>query len=75
MNDDTAWTQDANAQVWVDKWFETIKEHPDIPTDPGTMIGWFANAIMCGYDHGYRAAKKVAKEQLLKVIDDIDHIW
>jgi hypothetical protein len=27
------------------------KENPSIPTDEGTMLGWFANAIMAGYDH------------------------
>lgn len=39
-----------DAHVWAKKWMETIQEHPDIPTDEGTMIGWFANAIMAGWD-------------------------
>lgn len=39
-----------DAQVWTQKWLETIKEHPDIPNDEGAMIGWFANAIMAGWD-------------------------
>lgn len=39
-----------DAQVWVDKWLETIAENPDIPNDEGTMLGWFANAIMTGFD-------------------------
>ena len=39
-----------DAQVWVKEWLKTIKEHPSIPTDEGAMIGWFANAIMAGYD-------------------------
>jgi len=39
-----------DAQKWVDEWMRTIKEYPSIPTDEGTMLGWFANAIMAGYD-------------------------
>lgn len=42
--------QSMDAQLWAQKWMETIQEHPDIPNDEGTMIGWFANAIMAGYD-------------------------
>ena len=44
------WPHTMDAQVWVQKWMETIKEHPNIPTDEGTMVGWFANAIMAGWD-------------------------
>lgn len=39
-----------DAQVWVKKWMKTIAEHPTIPQDEGTMLAWFANAIMAGYD-------------------------
>lgn len=45
-----------DAQVWVREWLRTIEEHPDIPTDEGTMLAWFASAIMAGYDHGWREA-------------------
>jgi hypothetical protein len=41
-----------DAQIWTEEWLKTIKRHPEIPTDRGTMIGWFANAIMAGYDAG-----------------------
>lgn len=40
------------ATVWVEEWMKTIKRNPQIPYDEGTMIGWFANAIMAGYDKG-----------------------
>jgi hypothetical protein len=33
---------------------ETDAQNPSIPKDEGTMIGWFANAIMAGYDKGKR---------------------
>ena len=39
-----------DAQVWTVEWMKTIKEHPGIPNDEGAMLGWFANAIMAGYD-------------------------
>jgi hypothetical protein len=45
---------ETDAQVWVKQWLETISENPSIPTDEGTMISWFANAIMAGYDQGRR---------------------
>lgn len=44
------WPHTMDAQVWVHEWMRTIKDHPGIATDEGTMIGWFANAIMAGYD-------------------------
>jgi hypothetical protein len=45
-------------QVWVDEWMETIKTHPEIPQDPDTMLGWFANAIMVGYDQAKRESEE-----------------
>ena len=46
-----------DATIWTKEWMKTIKEHPEIPTDEGTMIAWFANAIMAGYDAGIRAGE------------------
>ncbi len=50
-----------DAQVWVDEWLKTIKQKPSIPNDEGTMLGWFANAIMAGFDAGQRAAQQRVK--------------
>lgn len=44
------WPQSIDAETWADEWLKTIREHPEVPTDKGAMIGWFANAIMAGYD-------------------------
>ena len=44
------WPHTVDAQVWADEWLKTLAEHPDIANDRATMIGWFANAIMAGYD-------------------------
>jgi hypothetical protein len=50
------------APIWVQEWLRTIKEHPDIPTDEGAMLGWFANAIIAGYDYAYREMNDNARE-------------
>jgi hypothetical protein len=41
-----------DATVWARSWIQTITKYPDIPTDEGTMIGWFANALQCGEESG-----------------------
>lgn len=51
---DVILTGEFNAEIWTDVWLKTIERSPSIPTDKGTMIGWFANAIMAGYDHAYQ---------------------
>lgn len=43
-----------DARDWVKEWLETIKKDPSIPTDEGTMLAWFANAIMAGWDEHKR---------------------
>lgn len=45
-----------NAQVWAKEFVRIVKQNPEIPTDEGAMIGWFANSIMSGYDRGIKAA-------------------
>jgi len=46
-----AWPHTMDAQVWARKWLEITKDKPEVATDEGAMIGWFANAIMAGYDN------------------------
>jgi len=44
-----------DAQVWAKEFVERLKD-PSFLADGdevGTMLGWFANAIMTGYDVGY----------------------
>ena len=45
-----SWPHTVDARVWAKEWLETIKAHPGIEHDEAAMIGWFANAIMAGYD-------------------------
>lgn len=41
-----------DASVWAEEFVKTVKRKPKIATDEDTMRGWFANAIMAGYDKG-----------------------
>lgn len=41
---------ETDASVWARVFAETIAEHPGVPHDEETMLGWFANAIMAGAD-------------------------
>ena len=51
-----------DAQKWVDEWMRAIKEYPSMPTHRETMFGWFANAIMAGYDHAMRIRESESEE-------------
>ena len=46
-NDGLCWPRTSDAKIWADK-FKSL--NPVI--DHGTILGWFANAIMAGYDLG-----------------------
>lgn len=54
--EENSWQQSMDAQVWAQKFMEYKKRmrwtHADI--DESLMIGWFANAIMAGYDEATR---------------------
>ena len=52
------WPHTTDAKVWAEEWAKTLAEHPTIATDPGAMIGWFANAIMAGHDTAMIAKAK-----------------
>lgn len=45
------WPQCVDAQEWTKEWLKAVKERPEIAGDEGTMLAWFANAIMAGYDY------------------------
>jgi hypothetical protein len=47
-------SQTVDARVWAKEWLKTIEKNPSIPSDEGTMIEWFANAIMAGHDDCYQ---------------------
>lgn len=60
-----------DAKVWAQEFIKTIKEHPEIPYDEGTMIAWFANSIMRGYDEGFSRGKKTAVEQIRTTLSEL----
>ena len=43
-----------DATIWAKFWLRTIEANPELPKDEGAMVGWFANAIMAGYDGANR---------------------
>jgi len=40
-----------DAKFWAEEFIKRAKEDPSFAIDEGNMIGWFANAIMTGYDN------------------------
>jgi hypothetical protein len=40
-----------DAQAWADSFVAHVRQNPAIATDEATMLTWFTNAIMAGYDH------------------------
>ncbi len=42
-----------DAEVWAASFIETIKTNPEIVIDKELMRGWFANALMRGFDEYY----------------------
>jgi hypothetical protein len=39
-----------DALVWAKRFVQRVTDKPEIATDEGTMLAWFASAIMAGYD-------------------------
>lgn len=46
-----------DAKLWADEFMATKQRLGDAEFDHAMMLGWFANAIMQGYDEGQRRAK------------------
>ncbi len=47
-------TQSFDAMVWAKAFVAHVQQYPGIPTDVDTMLSWFANALMRGYDEKSR---------------------
>lgn len=50
-----------DAREWVKEFSETFPEGTTRPDD-GTMLAWFSNAIMAGYDYHSKMVRKVMNE-------------
>jgi hypothetical protein len=53
VTDTKKFSESFDARDWAKAFVEIVKAHPAIATDEGTMIGWFANALMRGYDEAF----------------------
>ena len=47
-----------DADILAKEFVKTVKKKPEIATDVDAMRGWFANAVMNGYDRGARKKGK-----------------
>lgn len=48
-----------DANDWAKEFVELVKEKPTIATDEGTMLAWFASALMRGYDEHASRMRRV----------------
>jgi len=67
---DHSFAQSFDAAVWAKAFVAHVKANPEIATDEGTMIGWFANAIMRGYDEYARQPHIVMIERARRMIEE-----
>ena len=54
MDTDTSFAQSFDAMDWARAFVQHVEANPAIPTDVGTMLAWFAGAIMRGFDEANR---------------------
>lgn len=50
-----------DASIWADEFNKVLVSRGEQPHDLGWLIGWFANALICGYDHHYESERKRLK--------------
>lgn len=59
---DAKFHESFDARDWAKAFVERVRANPRLATDEGTMLGWFANALMRGYDEHARRASAAAAE-------------
>lgn len=59
---------ETDAQKWAKEFVKVAHLRPDLPRDEGTMVGWFANAIMAGHDEGRRVERSRGFHELIREI-------
>lgn len=57
-----------DARDWARHFVAHVKAIPGLATDEGTMTGWFANALMRGYDEATSRAAREAGQRGLRII-------
>ncbi len=65
-------TKSFRGSDWAKAFVEAVKQDPEIATDEGAMVGWFANAIMRGYDAAKQqpSGEKVRVLRIVEIIGD-----
>jgi hypothetical protein len=64
-------TQSFDARDWAKAFVEHVTAQPSIATDEGTMISWFANAIMRGFDEH---ARRYPADALINAVAKFDQM-
>jgi hypothetical protein len=69
-------TQTFDARIWAKEWMRITSKNPNIATDEGTMLGWFSNALMAGYDRADRDWRRKIniKNKIVNQIEDVSNI-
>ncbi len=61
--------EDMDAQRWTREFMENNPNAFRAEIDEGTMLAWFSNAIMCGYDEAMRRAASSETKELHVIFD------
>jgi len=56
-----------DARIWATEFNKMLVSKNIQPLDPGLLLGWFANAIMAGYDH--RAKTEITTSEVEQSLD------
>jgi hypothetical protein len=70
-SDGEKWPFTFDAQIWAKAFVLCYAEKPTIASDEGTMIGWFANAMMVAYDHAKREVREAVTSAAQRTADAI----
>jgi hypothetical protein len=54
--------QTTDARVWAQAFMERVEQGATV--DEELMLAWFANALMCGWDHRARQAAEPGKVEV-----------
>ena len=69
-SDNLPFPQSMDAYLWAEEFLLQMKKTPDMANDHGTMLAWFANAIMRGWDTAHNEQAKHI-EELREIYDSV----
>jgi hypothetical protein len=59
-----------DAWDWARDFCEIVRNHPNVPYDEETMMGWFANALMRGWDEKSWRQDKEDENRWIYILKD-----